>query len=1124
MNLFLFIIYSACLFYSFKAEDKDAIKEEKEFHVKGKHSHPSNTLLPKDHHSHHVTTNVCNMSLVSSVEDENLKYKNCICDEQNGDVDCNHLGLTELPKLISFPKYIQVVNFKGNKISTLEPETFFNGGNVTELDLSHNHIDFISKTAFKNFHRLVRLDLSHNHVWNVPKDVFADLINLKELYLNFNNLIFLNPGLFKNLAELRTLSLKSNPIRELTLRSFENLNKLDYLNLASTMLTELPPHTFVFTPQLRILHLADNIMTEVPSISLYPLEHLKILDLSRNPITTIHSKAFIGLETLVTLKLNNMSRLTRVEDYAFGDMTHLQELQCNNNFLLQEIAANAFVEESTNRKVPLPWLYLKHNGLRNIPGELLNWSDNKELHLIGNPFHCDCNVTWMLSLQLQNHFQRHIKCFSPPKFANVALSDLKDYELTCIVTEDWPGVVLISILVILFLLALILASSLLVWNLNCRKQRNAKFHKMDKTVMNDISIDYYGGDDFVAKWSHVTLWEFDSKQTHRVIPELSQKHIEVDELSSRIVRLAAQILSKSVAAGLNVLSTFGRLPPSATHTANFCSTVDDLFDSLNGPVLKSTTKPSLSAKMDQHFAMRIFLAFLFIHGVCKAQDVSSTTLEEKDVKDKITDTTVLSDVSSSISVADHSNPTTENPTPDVSTASTESASPSSTAKPVVPPLLNSICSISLKTSAENDKTDSKKCLCDGFHQHVDCSHLSIIELPREVSFPPDIKIAQFQGNKISNLNSDTFYSARGITEINLSFNQIDFVSINAFKAFKVLVRLDLSHNRIWNLPKGMFEGLGNLRYLDISFNNLANVFPGHFAKLSELRKLVMKNNPLQELEPKHFEHLTKLEELDLESTLLKVIPDRVFLFTPNLKFLKLASNQLNMVPTEALHVLDHLKTLDLSGNPIEVVHQEAFRGMRLLVTLYMDRMSHLTTIEDYAFGDLIHLEELHCSYNFRLSEIEPYAFVKRSTKQKVSLAQLFLRQNDLKKIPQTLLDWNQGLEMHLRDNPLNCDCHSAWMINTKLKNDFQSHAKCATPADLDGIALSQLKGPELSCGYELSDIVLIVCGVIMGLLLLVLIISFLFWRRNYRGYAKPHFYKVNKNVNDIDYTGGDDGF
>lgn len=356
-------------------------------------------------------------------------------------------------------------------------------------------------------------------------------------------------------------------------------------------------------------------------------------------------------------------------------------------------------------------------------------------------------------------------------------------------------------------------------------------------------------------------------------------------------------------------------------------------------------------------------------------------------------------------------------------------------------ITSDVCGLSLVSQSEQDSVRSRKCSCDAFNEEVNCKHLDISSLPKLISFPKSARDVSFAGNKIENIAEDTFYNGRYVINLDLSHNRIDFISIVAFRAFKNLKRLDLSHNKIWNIPSKSFDGLTSLKYLNLGYNEIAVLTPDLFSAIPNLVELDLESNPLIELEPKLFEHLKHLETLNLQATLLKVIPDHLFIFTPRLKVLDLSSNELRYVPKDALKFLDHLSMLKLSGNPISVINEEAFMGMRGLVLLYLDRMPLLSKIEKYAFGDLQNLQELHCSYNFLLTEIDEKAFVKKSTNTKVDLAQLFLRQDSLDTIPKNLLNWNGNVELHLTDNPIYCDCRSEWMLHLKLKNEFQNHVK-----------------------------------------------------------------------------------
>lgn len=450
------------------------------------------------------------------------------------------------------------------------------------------------------------------------------------------------------------------------------------------------------------------------------------------------------------------------------------------------------------------------------------------------------------------------------------------------------------------------------------------------------------------------------------------------------------------------------------------------------------------------------LAVLLLLGVCylgAAQDASTVnTAENVTTVNAAEDTTIVTKEKSTYEVtigaisevsSKATNDVSKIPTEDESVSSPRPTVSSTTQKLLTAsdgPTTTDVCGLSLVSLNEQAMEHNRKCSCSDFNEEVDCSHLGIKSLPKLISLPKSARDVKFSGNKIENIAEDTFYNGRYVINLDLSRNQIDFISIVAFQAFKNLRRLDLSHNKIWNIPTKSFEGLSALKYLNLGYNDITVLNSDLFSSFPNLIELDLQSNPLIELEPKVFEHLKYLEILNLESTLLKVIPDHLFVFTSHLKTLDLSNNQLTYVPTDALKFLHQLHLLQLSGNPIKVIEGEAFVGMRTLVLLYLDRMPLLSKIEKYAFGNLQSLQELHCSYNFLLTEVDEKAFVKKSTNKKIELSQLFLRQNSLSDLPEGLLNWDENMELHLNDNPISCDCHAEWMVHLRLKNEFQKHA------------------------------------------------------------------------------------
>ena len=76
----------------------------------------------------------------------------------------------------------------------------------------------------------------------------------------------------------------------------------------------------------------------------------------------------------------------------------------------------------------------------------------------------------------------------------------------------------------------------------------------------------------------------------RMAPKPTDKHVTLPPFAAVKVNLATQILSHSVAAGINMLCTTNSLPEDANATAEFIETMDQLFNTFNSASLKSSHK------------------------------------------------------------------------------------------------------------------------------------------------------------------------------------------------------------------------------------------------------------------------------------------------------------------------------------------------------------------------------------------------------------------------------------------------------------------------------------------------------------------------------------------------------
>ena len=117
-----------------------------------------------------------------------------------------------------------------------------------------------------------------------------------------------------------------------------------------------------------------------------------------------------------------------------------------------------------------------------------------------------------------------------------------------------------------------------------KNMRNMLFH-------NDVV--HAGG---TAKWCYITqFFERDSSKVYQLAPRLKSKHTTLPPFSQMKVKLASQVLSHSVAAGIETYISHSQLPEDAMASAEFCGRVNDLFDCFNSSTMKCRSAPNRSA-------------------------------------------------------------------------------------------------------------------------------------------------------------------------------------------------------------------------------------------------------------------------------------------------------------------------------------------------------------------------------------------------------------------------------------------------------------------------------------------------------------------------------------------------
>ena len=112
-----------------------------------------------------------------------------------------------------------------------------------------------------------------------------------------------------------------------------------------------------------------------------------------------------------------------------------------------------------------------------------------------------------------------------------------------------------------------------------------------KNVRNNLLKYSFNLNEGSAKWKDIEeFYEVDKKFPYRMAPKLTEHHIHLPAFGKLKVSRAVQVLSHSVAAGINFLVQYGLLPKTSLATSKFVSTFDKLFNVFNADGVASSAE------------------------------------------------------------------------------------------------------------------------------------------------------------------------------------------------------------------------------------------------------------------------------------------------------------------------------------------------------------------------------------------------------------------------------------------------------------------------------------------------------------------------------------------------------
>ncbi|ESO95731.1 hypothetical protein LOTGIDRAFT_160278 [Lottia gigantea] len=265
------------------------------------------------------------------------------------------------------------------------------------------------------------------------------------------------------------------------------------------------------------------------------------------------------------------------------------------------------------------------------------------------------------------------------------------------------------------------------------------------------------------------------------------------------------------------------------------------------------------------------------------------------------------------------------------------------------------------------------CICDIKSFSIGCTgtYNSEIQAPSEHlhTYFEVHRVNKFSLHRsISDLNVLKNLPAGGVQILNVSDNSLHEITFGHVVNFDNVVSLDLSRNLIDSIEASAFYFISDkLQALNISFNLLNTIPVDAFKNLESLRSLILRNNRLESLPTTIFHDLNNLETLDLSFNKLSFLSSNHFEVLSNLQTLYLNNNMFRTFHADVIPSLSLIPSIDVSFNPFEcscAVHP--------LVNMIKDSSANLISADDtacispdYYQGRLLQdvdIENLNCSH------------------------------------------------------------------------------------------------------------------------------------------------------------------